>query len=179
MILLRELASLPDYVRSTCLILIQRTIRISESREEAVAALNLPGALPGLTYAILSPAHSEWIPTGMITWVWRDLGWPIIGMFFWWLAGRSIEALLSARHKILLPKIRWWEIVVSVPALALGAIWALLLCMDQSAREGFPMWMLLAALASMWTILGASTPLAYLAQWRLRRRLAPSKVEQA
>src|SRR6266480_5845655 len=41
---------------------VQRRIRISEAREWAVAALNMPGALPDLTYAILSPAHSEWTP---------------------------------------------------------------------------------------------------------------------
>jgi len=33
-------------------------------------------------------------------WAWRDLSWPIVGIFFWWLAGRSIEALLFSRHKI-------------------------------------------------------------------------------
>jgi|SRR5205809_5131475 len=114
---------------------VQRRIKTSEAREWAVAALNLPGGLPDWTYAILSPAHSEWTPKGMFTWTWRDLSWPIIGIFFWWLAGRSIEGLLFSRHKILLPKIRWWEVVVSLPVLAFGAIWAVGLCIDQSARR--------------------------------------------
>ena len=158
---------------------VQRRIRISQAREWLVAALNLPGGLPDLTYAILSPAHSEWIPRGMFMWTWRDLSWPIIGTFFWWLAGRSIEALLFSRHKLLLPKIRWWEVVVSLPALAFGAIWAVGLCIDQSARTEFPLWMLLAVFGSMWVVLGASTSLAYFVQWRLRKRLASSTVEQA
>jgi len=71
----------------------------------------------------------------MFTWTWHDLSWPIIGIFFWWLAGRSIEGLLFSRHKILLPKIRRWEVVVSLPVLAFGAIWAVGLCIDQSARR--------------------------------------------
>jgi len=158
---------------------VQRRIRISEAREWAVVALNLPGGLPALTYAILSPANSEWTPRGMFMWTWRDLSWPIIGIFFWWLAGRSIEALLFSRHKMLLPKIRWWEVVVSLPAFAFGAIWAVGLCIDQSARTKFPFWMLLAILGSMWLVLGASTSVAYFVQWRLRRRLASSTVEQA
>ena len=112
-------------------------------------------------------------------WTWRDLSWPIIGTFFWWLAGRSIEALLFSRHKLLLPKIRWWEVVVSLPALAFGAILAVGLCIGQSARTEFPFWILLAVLGSMWLVLGASTPLAYFVQWRLRRRLASRAVEQA
>ncbi len=158
---------------------VQRRIKISEAREWAVAALNLPGGLPDLTYAVLSPAHSEWTPRGMFMWTWRDLSWPIIGIFFWWLAGRSLEGLLFSRHKILLPKIRWWEVVVSLPALAFGAIWAVGLCIDQSARTEFPLWMLLAVFGSMWVVLGASTSLAYFVQWRLRKRLASSTVEQA
>jgi hypothetical protein len=158
---------------------VQRRTRISEAREWAVAALNLPGGLPDLSYAILSPAHSEWTPRGMFMWPWRDLSWPIVGMFFWWLAGRSIEALLSSRHKILLPRIRWWEIVVSLPVSAFGAIWAVGVCIGQSLRTEFPFWMLLVGFGSMWLVLGASTSVAYFMQWRLRRRLALSTVEQA
>lgn len=158
---------------------VQRRIKIVEAREWAVAALNMPGGLPDMIYAILSPAHSEWTPRGMFMWTWRDLSWPIIGIFFWWLAGRSIEALLFSRHKILLPKIRWWEVVVSLPVLAFGAILAVGLCINQSARTEFPFWLLLAVLGSMWLVLGASTSLVYFVQWRLRRRLASSSVEQA
>ena len=157
---------------------IQRRIKISEAREWAVAGLNLAGGLPDLTYAILSPEHTEWTPRGMFVWTWRDLSWPIIGIFFWWLAGRSIEALLFSRHKILLPKIRWWEVVVSVPVLAFGAIWAVVMSFDQSARAEFPMWMPLAVFGSMWFLLGASTLLAYFVQWRARRRLASNSVDQ-
>jgi hypothetical protein len=47
---------------------VQRRIRISEAREWTVAALNMPGGLPDLTYAILSPAHSGWTPRGMFMW---------------------------------------------------------------------------------------------------------------
>src|SRR5277367_540452 len=50
---------------------VQRRIRISEAREWAVAAVNMPGGLPDMTYAILSPVHSEWIPRGMLMWAWR------------------------------------------------------------------------------------------------------------
>lgn len=92
---------------------VQRRIKIAETREWAVAALNLPGGLPDVVYAIVSPAHAEWRPRGMLMWTWRDLSWPIICIFFWWLTGRSVEALLFSRHTIPSPKIRWWEVVVS------------------------------------------------------------------
>src|SRR5207302_2147889 len=67
----------------------------------------------------------------------------------------------------------------SLPALAFGAIWAVGLCIDQSARTEFPLWMLLAVFGSMWVVLGASTSLAYFVQWRLRKRLASSTVERS
>jgi hypothetical protein len=86
--------------------------------------------------------------------------------------------LLFSRHKILLPKIRWWEVVVSLPVLAFGAILAVGLCISQSARVEFPFWMLLSVLGSTWLVLGASTSLAYFVQWRLRRRLASSTAQQ-
>jgi hypothetical protein len=157
---------------------LQLRIKVLEAREWAVAAMNLPGGLPDMTYAIFSPAHIEWTPRGMIMGTWRDLSWPIIGIFFWWLAGRSIEALFFSRHKILLPKIRWWEVVVSVPVLALGAILAVGLCIDRSSHTELPFWMLLAIFGGMWLLLGASTSLAYLIQRRLRGRLSSGTVEQ-
>jgi hypothetical protein len=158
---------------------VQRRIKVSEARELTVATLNLPGFLPDVTYAILSPAHSGWIPRGMLMWTWRDLSWPIIGIFFWWLAGRSIEALLFSRRRILYPKIRLWEFVVSLPVVAFGAIWPVCLGIDHNARREFPLWMMLVVFGSMWVVLGASTPLAYVVQWRLRRRLPSGTVEGA
>lgn len=157
---------------------VQRRIKISETRERAVAALDLPGGLPDLAYAILSPAHSEWRPRGMLLWAWRDLSWPIIGIFFWWLAGRSVEALLFSRRKIVLPKIRWWEVVVSLPALIFGAILAVGLCIDQSSRTELPFWMPLVVFGTLWVALSSCTVAAFIVQWRLRRRLPSSSVEQ-
>jgi hypothetical protein len=115
----------------------------------------------------------------MLMWPWRNLSWPIVGIVFWWLAGRSIEALLSSRHKVLLPRIRWWEIVVSLPVLTLGAICTIGLFVCQIPQMEFPFRMLLVGFASMWLLLGASTPVAYFMQWRLRRHLTSSNVEQA
>jgi len=158
---------------------VQRRIKVSEARELTVATLNLPGGLPDIAYAILSPAHSGWIPRGVLMWTWRDLSWPIIGIFFWWLAGRSIEALLFSRHKILHPRIRLWEFVVSLPVVAFGAVWPVCLGFDRNARKEFPLWMMLAVFGGMWVALGASTSLAYFVQWRLRRRVPSGTVEGA
>ena len=158
---------------------VQRRIKRAEAREWLVATLNLPGSLPDLAYAMISSAHEEWIPTGMSMWVWRDISWPIVGMFFWWLAGRSIEALLSARHEILQPRIRWWEVLISIPVLAYGGIWPVMMSVDRSSRAEFFWWPLLVVFGSLWLGLGACTVAASIVQWRLRRRAASSPVAEA
>jgi hypothetical protein len=149
---------------------VQRNLRGLQEREWTVAALNFPGCLPDLVQAVVSPAHSAWTPRGMLEWTWRALSWPIVSVFFWWLAGRSIEALLLARQRILLPKIRWWEVVVSLPVLMLGAISAVSVTVDQSSHAE-PFSQLLLIFGSVWFILGICTPTARVAQWRLRKQL--------
>jgi hypothetical protein len=156
---------------------VRRRIELSKARDWTVATLNLPGGLPDLTYSILSPAHSEWIPRGMFMWNWRDVSWPIIGIFFWWIAGRSIEAFLYSRQGILLPKLRWWEVVASIPAGAFGAIFAIIVGFDQSTRQEFPFWILPAVFCGMWIILGLFPSAMYIVQWRMRRRPASSSAE--
>jgi hypothetical protein len=158
---------------------VQKRIKDAESREWMVATLNLPGGLPELLYAVVSPAHAEWMPEGMLMWTWRDLSWPIVGMFFWWLAGLSIEALLFARHKILRPIVKWWELAVAVPVLAYGGMWAIIMFFDRSARTEFPRWMPLGVFGVMWFVLGMSTVAAWIVQWRLRKRFASGVVEVA
>ena len=87
----------------------------------------------------------------------QTMSWPIIGVFFWWLAGYSVEALLFSRYKILKPKVRAWQVVASLPAMGLGAALAGLMLFDQSARKEFDYWMTIAAFGGMWVALGATT----------------------
>jgi len=158
---------------------VQRRIKRSQAREWFVATLNLPGGLPDLTCAMVGSAHEEWIPRGMFMWAWRDISWPIVGMFFWWLAGRSIEALLCARHGLLQPRIGWWEVLISIPVLAYGGIWPVMLFVDRSSRSEFAWWPFLAVFGSLWLVLGACTLAAAILQWRLRRRQAFGAAEEA
>jgi hypothetical protein len=158
---------------------VQRRIKRVEAREWFVATLNLPGGLPDLVYSMVSPAHSGWTPAGMFMWSWRDISWPIIGMFFWWLAGRSAEALLFARRGVVRPKIRWWEVLLSLPVLGYGALWAIGMCIDPSARAEFTFWPMLAILGAMWFVLGLFAIAAKIVQWRLGRRTASGPVAEA
>jgi hypothetical protein len=58
-------------------------------------ALNLPVGIVQLPYVILNPAKQEWFPARMDFRVWRAISWPIFGLLFWWVAGRSTDALAN------------------------------------------------------------------------------------
>lgn len=147
---------------------VRRIVRRMELREWIVAALDAPAGAPDLLYAIVSPAHSEWVPKGMFFWSWRDISWPILGMFFWWLAGRGIDALLSARRQLTRPKIRWWEIIPALLVLAYGGILAVGVIIDRGTRESLP-WGIFFVIGIVWFSLGVCTVWARVLQWRLRR----------
>jgi len=79
--------------------------------------LNVPSLLVQLPYVILNPDKKEWVPKSMDLWTWRAITLPLIGILFWWIAGRSMEALLAARPQLVRPRIRWIEAVVGATLL--------------------------------------------------------------
>ena len=147
---------------------LQRRVREKQSREWMVAALNGPGGLPELLVAMVSPGHEGWVPKGMFFWTWRDISWPLLGLFFWWLAGRAVDALFAARRKIARPKLGWWEVVPAMLVFAYGGM--LMICMIgmQEAR-GTPHREAFVAIGCMWMVFGASIVRAKFLQRRMAR----------
>src|SRR5258707_11157311 len=65
----------------------------------------------------------ETVPTGFVAEWWRALTWPIVGLIFWWLAGRGMEALLAARSRLISPALTWAEaIVAALICICMGVI---------------------------------------------------------
>jgi len=56
---------------------------------------------------ILNPSKEEWVPLGMDVITWRAISWPLLGILFWWSAGRGIEALIATRRGLVQPEISW------------------------------------------------------------------------
>jgi hypothetical protein len=79
---------------------------VFERRKMVPVMLNMPSLLVQLPYVILSPDKNDWVPKGMDLWTWRAIALPLIGILFWWSAGRGIEALLAARRQLVRPRIR-------------------------------------------------------------------------
>jgi hypothetical protein len=149
----------------------RRKVRQKEESERIVAVLNGLGGIPEVLYAIVSPAHTAWVPSGMYTWIWLDISWPVLGMFFWVFAGRGIEALLSARKGSLVPRIRWWEIILALLMLAYGGGLAVAMVAGGELFET-PLWRIFVVIGLMWFSFGVSIVLAGWWQRRLRRAVA-------
>ncbi len=152
-----------------------RAARMEDLRMAVAPMLNLPVGIIQLPYALAhsTPEGKEWIPRGMMFTTWRALSWPIFGVFFWWLAGRGIDALRAARKSILVPRITIPETIFAVIFLGIGvvAIVGILTSTPDDRRDvNF-----LAFLAGgfLWGIIAALMIAARFLQWRLKKRATP------
>lgn len=135
------------------------------------AVLNVPSGLVQLPYVILNPDKEEWVPAGLDLFTWRAISWPLLGVVFWWSAGRGLEALLAIRRGLLEPSISWVETAVGGALFLFCAIAAICLplCGNNRRDPDFPL-MLFSCGLGMWAVLGGATAAARIGQWRMRRR---------
>jgi hypothetical protein len=146
--------------------------RIRERLLWIPSMLNLPSALVQIPQAIWSSTHQAWAPKYMDFLTWRAISWPVIGVLFWWVAGRGVDALIAARHRLISPSISWAETALAAATVACGAIFCMLpfvgkIDPDDAGRS----WHLLSMAGAMWVLLGCSTIAARVVQWRCRRKL--------
>jgi len=149
-----------------------RLRQLSHLRLVAPQLLNFPCAFVGL-------ARPETVPPGFIVEFWRSLSWPIVGIVFWWIVGRGIDALLAARSGVLSPAITWAETAVAL----LLTLFAGMCCVsffvdDTIASESMFPWHAEYIAFPAWILLGSATVFARIVQWRIRRRLNAAPTEQ-
>ncbi len=137
-------------------------------RMAAPAALNLPAGLIQLPYMLANPARTEWVPEGMWYREWRAISWPFLGLVFWWMAGRGLEALSAARRHLIRPNLHAIEVVVGGLLFFGGAMVCIALGLDRNPT-GIPADPMFAFGGALWSILGLVIVTARLLQWGLRR----------
>jgi len=148
-----------------------------QGREWIPQTLNLPCMLVQLPYVILNQSKQEWVPRHLNFRTWRVISWPLLGILFWWIAGRGIEGLIAARRRLIRPKITWIETVVGAALCGFCAVAAVCMPLFTGRDETFPMKLFVAGFV-MWSVLGGLVVAGRVAQSRLRKRLA-SGAEQA
>lgn len=151
----------------------QRQMDIAQIRFDLPASLNLPAGFLQVPYAAFSAEKTDWIPKNIdpvISYLpfWRALTWPVLGILFWWMVGRSFEALIAIRAHLVIPRILWIEAISGL------AIWFLAGGLFIMTITDTGPWseknQMLGLGSGLWTILGALITVTYIIQWRLRRR---------
>jgi len=96
------------------------------------------------------------------------MSWPLIGIMFWWAAGRGLEGLLAARRGIIRPAISWAETgIAAVCVFIFGGV-AIFLPFDRETVRGDPSVKILLMGCGLWAILACVIIVARIAQWRIR-----------
>jgi hypothetical protein len=137
---------------------------------QAIAVLDLPGGLIQLPIETLRPGKTEWRPAWIDFRMRRALTWPILGMVFWWIAGRATEALAALGYRQLSPKINWVETITGFLVMAGGAVIFCGMLIGLASGEMDSIAIDLAAAGGLWTLLGSLSVVARFRQSRLRKK---------
>ena len=132
--------------------------------------LNFPVAVAQVPYLLVT--KREWVPEGVLLESWRALTWPLVGMLFWWLAGRGIEALSASYERTIFPRLYWEEVTWAVVLLVVGIatlIGIVTSTPDDRADKNF---MALVYGGLLWGVLAGLIVAARFRQWRIRKSSA-------
>lgn len=143
-----------------------RTLQALERHEWVPLMLNVPSGLVQLPYAMLNPTNEDWRPRGLNLRTWRVISWPIIGILFWWCAGRGIEAVIAARRRLVHPRITWPETGMAVVVFLVCGFTAVSLPLSGQHDGGFPMILWILG-SGTWALLAGLIIAARILQWRL------------
>ena len=142
------------------------------SGREVAAAINLPAAFLQLPTVFLTSDRTIWRPAGVDSQTWNAITLPVLGMVFWWIAGRGADALLAARRKILAPRIGWPETIVGFILGAGGLTGAIAFVFTAGPDLHDEQLQFLMSGCGLWGFLGSLIVAARIVQWRMRRKAA-------
>ncbi len=159
----------------------EQTLDLDAVRLTTPAALNIPVGFIQIPFMIDNPPHPEWAPTGMWIREWRAVSWPFVGLIFWWMAGRGLEAIgaglrffasfqreeAERKHRRA-PKLHWIELLIGAALAATGSASCYVLASGNGAF-GLATDYVMAAGAGLWAILGLVMVIAGIVQWRVRK----------
>jgi hypothetical protein len=148
----------------------ERSFRNKERRLLTPTLLDMPVALLDLPYVIHNPDKTEWTPNGMDFKKWRAISWPLVGMIFWWIVGRGVEALLAAHRSVIYPSIGWAETSIGVILLMLGIMLLVGALWGGDPGSNIP-WVFICGSGALWVALGGVIVVARIAQRKIRLRL--------
>jgi hypothetical protein len=150
---------------------IERASDLRDRLMKVPMVLNFPALLVEAPYTLTVYTRTGHPIGGTLLETWRAIGWPLVGIPFWWCVGRPMEALRAARRSIVLPRITLAETIFGIMAACIGvaSLVGILTSLPDDRHFDFLMFVCGGLL---WGILGAVTMTARVLQWRMLRRAA-------
>lgn len=131
------------------------------------AALNFPVFMVETPLSFFSSPRTRGAMTMNDLRLWRALTFPVVGLLFWWIAGRAIEALCSMRRGIIFPRLLFIEGFAGALIMVVGLSSSLVMLADKSVLTDASLG-LFALGAGLWAVLGSLSMITCLIQWRRR-----------
>jgi len=150
---------------------IERASDLRDRLMKVPMVLDFPALLVEAPYTLTVYARTGHPVGGTMLETWRALGWPLVGIPFWWCIGRAIEALRAARRLIVLPRITLVETIFGILAACIGVASLVGILTSLPDDRHFDFLMFVGG-GLLWGILGATTVTARVLQWRMLRRAA-------
>lgn len=127
--------------------------------------LNFPVAVAQVPFSFVT--RREWVPQGMLKESWRALIWPLVGIVFWWLTGRGIEALSASFRRTIHPRLHWTEVTWAVVLVVVGIVTfiGIVTSTPDDRRDNDFMALMYGGL--LWGVLAGLTVTARFRQWRI------------
>jgi len=136
-------------------------------RMRVPVVLNFPVAVAQVPFSLVT--RREWVPQGMLKESWRALIWPLVGIVFWWLTGRGIEALSGSFQRTIHPRLHWMEVTWAVVLVVVGIVTFIGIVTSTPDDRRDKDFMALMYGGLLWGVLAGLTVTARFRQWRIRK----------
>jgi hypothetical protein len=127
--------------------------------------LNFPVAVAQVPFSLIT--RRVWVPQGMLKESWRALMWPLVGIVFWWLTGRGIEALSASFQRTIHPRLHWMEVTWVVVLFVVGIVTFIGIVTSTPDDRRDKDFMALMYGGLLWGVLAGLTVTSRFRQWRI------------
>lgn len=147
-----------------------RAHRFEDLMMHAPQALNFPVCFVQVPFIMARQTGREWTPDGFMKETWRGISWPFVGVFFWWIIGRSVEALISIRKGTSVPRVTLAETIFAALMIVagIGTLVGIITSTPDDRQDLQFVGLMVGGM--LWGILASITIAARVLQWKIRNK---------
>jgi len=127
--------------------------------------LNFPVVVAQVLFSLIT--RREWVFQGMLKESWRVLMWSLVGIVFWWLTGRGIEAISASFQRTIHLRLYWMEVMWAVVLFVVGIVTFMGIVTSTPDDRRDKDFLALMYGGLLWGVLAGLTITARFRQWRI------------